>query len=494
MYNAFGSRAHSFYGNAEAEKEKRPIHKHYSADGSVEIKEDKTKGSIDFLFYLGGDPYSAPAVYNSNGEEGKLLFLHRDQLGSIVAITDLNGKLVEARHFDAWGKVLSITDGNGNKLDKLLFDRGYTGHEHLASVGLIHMNGRLYDPALHRFLMPDNYIQDPFNTQNFNRYGYCLNNPLVYVDQNGEFWHLIIGAVIGGIINWTTHGAKFSAQGLGYFGVGAFAGALSAGVMGGTSSALAGGAFSAGFLGSSSAAAVSSSFFSGAVIGAASGLTGGITSGIGNSLVSGQNIGQALKNGINDGLTEAAFGAITGGIAGGIDAVIDGRNFWRRDRKILDVDLPIPQVNQIGDYDCTYACAESIDKYYGNSRTQSYFTSSNPSSTGQGLTNREIGRMYANAGYRTGSISIDKANPVNTIREIANNMSQRTAVSLTYDTEIKAIGMGGQKFIFAHATVINRVRLYDSGRFIINVMNPSSNSSTNSFRTLNNMFLIFSIR
>ena len=199
LYNAFGNCAHSFYGNAEAEKEKRPIHKHYSADGSVEIKEDKTKGSIDFLFYLGGDPYSAPAVYSSNGEEGKLLFLHRDQLGSIVAITDLNGKLVEARHFDAWGKVLGITDGNGNKLENLLLDRGFTGHEHLSSVGLIHMNGRLYDPALHRFLMPDNYIQDPFNTQNFNRYGYCLNNPLVYVDENGEFlWAaVIIGAIFG---------------------------------------------------------------------------------------------------------------------------------------------------------------------------------------------------------------------------------------------------------------------------------------------------------
>ena len=199
LYNAFGNRAHSFYGNAEAEKEKRPIHKHYSADGSVEIKEDKAKGSIDFLFYLGGDPYSAPAVYNSNGEEDKLLFLHRDQLGSIVAITDLNGKLVEARHFDAWGKVLSITDGNGNKLDKLLLDRGYTGHEYLASVGLIHCNGRLYDPALHRFLQPDNYIQDPFNTQNFNRYGYCLNNPLKYTDPNGEIiWAaVIVGAIIG---------------------------------------------------------------------------------------------------------------------------------------------------------------------------------------------------------------------------------------------------------------------------------------------------------
>ena len=83
-----------------------------------------------------------------------------------------------------------------------LLDRGYTGHEHLQTVGLIHMNGRLYDPALHRFLQPDNYVQDPFNTQNFNRYGYCLNNPLVYVDENGEFiiTVLIVGAIIGAYI------------------------------------------------------------------------------------------------------------------------------------------------------------------------------------------------------------------------------------------------------------------------------------------------------
>ena len=80
-----------------------------------------------------------------------------------------------------------------------MLDRGYTGHEHLLSVGLIHMNGRLYDPVLHRFLQPDNYVQDPFNTQNFNRYGYCLNNPLVYVDKNGEivWWAVGVAALIG---------------------------------------------------------------------------------------------------------------------------------------------------------------------------------------------------------------------------------------------------------------------------------------------------------
>ncbi|WP_454958591.1 hypothetical protein [Capnocytophaga sputigena] len=47
----------------------------------------------------------------------------------------------------------------------MLLDRGYTGHEHLLSVGLINMNARLYDPALHSFLQPDNYVQDPLNSK-----------------------------------------------------------------------------------------------------------------------------------------------------------------------------------------------------------------------------------------------------------------------------------------------------------------------------------------
>ncbi len=120
--------------------------------------------------------------------------------------------------FDAWGNVL-VQDGAGNTLNGLtVLDRGYTGHEHLQSVGLIHMNGRLYDPKLHRFLQPDNYVQDPNNTQNYNRYSYVLNNPLKYIDPSGEsFWKSVasvfvsvafsavgiaVGISTGGAIGW----------------------------------------------------------------------------------------------------------------------------------------------------------------------------------------------------------------------------------------------------------------------------------------------------
>jgi RHS repeat-associated protein len=60
-------------------------------------------------------------------------------------------------------------------------------HEHLEMFSLINMNGRLYDPVLGRMLSPDIFIQEQFNTQSFNRYSYCVNNPLKYSDKNG-YW------------------------------------------------------------------------------------------------------------------------------------------------------------------------------------------------------------------------------------------------------------------------------------------------------------------
>ena len=70
--------------------------------------------------------------------------------------------------------------------NKPLFDRGFTVHEHLYNFSLINMNGRMYDPVVSSFLSVDQYVQNPSNSQNFNRYAYCLNNPLKYVDPNGE--------------------------------------------------------------------------------------------------------------------------------------------------------------------------------------------------------------------------------------------------------------------------------------------------------------------
>ncbi|TRX35949.1 RHS repeat-associated core domain-containing protein [Flavobacterium restrictum] len=191
-YNDNNDRSVMFYGSLDVDKNLRPNRKYYSADGTMEIKENTKTGAIEFITYLGGDGYSAPVVYkktypSTGTPQEQILYLHRDYQGSILAITNDVGLVLEKRLFDAWGNIAKVQDGAGNTLSGLtLLDRGYTGHEHLQSVGLIDMNARLYDPKLHRFLQPDNYVQDPSNTQNYNRYGYVLNNPLAYTDESGE--------------------------------------------------------------------------------------------------------------------------------------------------------------------------------------------------------------------------------------------------------------------------------------------------------------------
>lgn len=108
----------------------------------------------------------------------------------------------------------------------LFLGRGYTGHEHLQMFGLVNMNARLYDPVLGRFLSPNPYVQAPDLSQNFNRYSYALNNTLIYVDENGEFLHIIIGTIVDGIINMAIHWKQFDSfwDGVAAFGIGAAGG------------------------------------------------------------------------------------------------------------------------------------------------------------------------------------------------------------------------------------------------------------------------------
>jgi len=60
-------------------------------------------------------------------------------------------------------------------------------HEHLGSFGILNMNGRIFDPNTATFFSPDPFVVDASSTQAFNRYSYCLNNPLMYIDPSGEF-------------------------------------------------------------------------------------------------------------------------------------------------------------------------------------------------------------------------------------------------------------------------------------------------------------------
>ena len=263
--------------------------------------------------YLGSGYYDAPAVWVREGQKTGVYFIHRDYLGSILQLVDPQGNLVEENSFDAWGcrrDAVTQQPYAEGKAPKLLLGRGFTGHEHLAVFGLVNMNARLYDPVLGRFLSPDPYVQFPDYTQAFNRYSYCLNSPLCYVDENGEFIEWIIGAaIIGGFINVAAHWNSIDNfwQGFGYFGVGAAAGAVGAvtgGAVGG-----------AGFIG-------------GAIGGFVGGASSGFVTGFGNGLVSGSGFANALYAGAGGALYGSVSGAFGGAVIGGATAFFKGQNVW----------------------------------------------------------------------------------------------------------------------------------------------------------------------
>ena len=261
-----------------------------------------TTGTLS-ICYLGNN---ALYITLPNGTEG-IYYMFTDHLGSITRIYDAAGTEVFSASYDAWGCQTVARDYIG-------FRRGYTGHEHLPAFGLINMNGRLYDPILGRFLSTDNYVQEPGNAQNFNRYSYCLNNPLKYTDPDGEFvWFL--PAVVGGTINlfYQAHSGNVNSiwDGVAAFGIGAVAGGVGA-VAGAAAFAAVGGA--AGGIG---------------------GFTAGFVSGTTTSMVSMgiESIGNHEFLGTPMMSTrDFAFGALAGGVMGGVIngaiASHNGRNIF----------------------------------------------------------------------------------------------------------------------------------------------------------------------
>lgn len=92
--------------------------------------------------------------------------------------------MAERLSYDAWGQRRSATTWAAGVVTASEH-RGYTRHEHLDDVGVIHMNGRIYSPSLGMMLNPDPVTQAPENGQNYDRYTYAMNNPLRFIDPTG---------------------------------------------------------------------------------------------------------------------------------------------------------------------------------------------------------------------------------------------------------------------------------------------------------------------
>ena len=261
--------------------------------------------------YVGSDTLRYWYIYTPGGLEG--LYIEKstpngmtshttkvitDHLGSIESLID-NGDWVYDVDYDAWGKREVLLPYWFDPT----FDRGYCGHEHIDELELINMNGRMYDPLLGRFLSPDNYIQSTTNPQNYNRYSYCLNNPLKYSDPSGDIVWLpvIIGAAMGGYSGYRIGSAK-NATGWEMFGY------------------IAGGVLIGGFSG------YGSTVLSAAGVGAGGvgAITGSFSGSMFNMMAKGASLNNYFGGAFIGGTSVWAGGYLASAIGGGWGALIGG--------------------------------------------------------------------------------------------------------------------------------------------------------------------------
>ena len=253
-------------------------------------------------------PAGTVGVYLDRVNDITRKYLHKDHLGSTTEVTGAsvnggNAPVLCSYSYDAWGKQRNASDwsdlasytppANG-------IDRGFTGHEMLAHIGLIHMNARLYDSTLGRFLSADTIIQSPFNSQSYNRYSYCDNNPLSRIDPSGhswfskawkkvknfvkKYWKAIVVTIIAIVVT-----------------------VLTVGILSGPMAGLCGAAWG--------------TVATGALAGAAAGFAAGFS----GTLLYGGSLSDAFSAGLKGALTGAISGALAAGIGAGIKALELGK-------------------------------------------------------------------------------------------------------------------------------------------------------------------------
>jgi len=171
-----------------------------AASGAMAERFDGSGGSSQWTNYLvaGGELVSMRV---EAGASITTRYFTKDHLGSIAVIADTAGVVQERLSYDVWGK-RRFANGNDDPTGSITSQttRGFTGHEELADVGLVHMNGRVYDPLLGRFGTADPTTENPLSTQGWNRYSYVGNSPINFADPSGYcflgcFFQNVFGAL-----------------------------------------------------------------------------------------------------------------------------------------------------------------------------------------------------------------------------------------------------------------------------------------------------------
>ncbi len=336
-----------------------------------EVYEERTTsgGTVGVIHLFAGSQRVA-----SIRTDGYEQYYHPDHLGSASIVTDQAGTIQEKIEYFPFGSLRERSDYSSSFP---AVNYTFTDQESDDEVGLYNFKARLYDPVLGRFLSADSVIPNPGDLQSYNRYSYCQNNPLIYVDPSG---HFSFGSFFKSLVTGIVAGAAFAAAIIVEAGTWGTATPLATALAGaGWAELAAAGAIAGAVGGGLGAGLQGGNILQGALMGAAiGGVTGGIAGGFAGvtarAIVGGvfaaAGAGVAYAQGGLDGL--ANFGAgLVGAMAGAyaVNAIADPQVSPRDQAYLNKYYKPVSQMAQAYNVDPTNVLGVGIESGFGSQGT-----------------------------------------------------------------------------------------------------------------------------
>jgi RHS repeat-associated protein len=191
------------YGPDRQRKQQTALYNGSRGDNGVEttvyvgglLEIETTPAQMHYKHFV-QTPSGTRIIYDIQSVSGtQVTYITSDHLGSAGLFLNSAGTAILNESYSAygyrrtsnWATPLSITASDYSTMASTT-RRGFTGgfHETLDNVGLIHMNGRVYDPVIGRFVSPDPMPGQALLSQSWNPYSYVMNRPLTMADPTGQ--------------------------------------------------------------------------------------------------------------------------------------------------------------------------------------------------------------------------------------------------------------------------------------------------------------------
>ena len=218
----------------------------YIVSGSQILAEKWTSGGVEhFLQYVYDESGSPIGLnYRTNAYAANVFdvfYFEKNLQGDIVAVYNDSGTRIGTYTYDAWGNfTVSTTSGITTVENNIVRNYNpfrYRGYYYDDDLGMYYLQSRYYNPAWGRFLNADDsavLTATPDALTDKNLYAYCDNNPIMRVDEDGEFWNIVAGAAVGAAFTLVTelidNQGKMTAASWAKVGISALEGGLTAAV------------------------------------------------------------------------------------------------------------------------------------------------------------------------------------------------------------------------------------------------------------------------